>query len=786
MTSIDDIQDISPRVQFTAAGGQTVFSFPFPFFVDGDLRIFVGDSEQTLATHYTVTGAGSDDGGEVTFLSGLTAGDLVTIFRDTAIERRTDFQFLGALPSTSINRDLDRLTIIAQEQAERSGRSVVRDVVSGKITQGIEFDGLAGITGLPTPTQSSDAATQAWVAGQVAALGSLSDVPVVGSIAALQALEPGSTAQVLGYTSPGDGGGGLFYFDAAGSDSEDGFSVINPAAGDGVWRRLVVYFDSVEGVFDSTSTVFVENQIIQTRKEGFSYKVAPNSADDEHVITAGGIKLYVVAQGGVRAIEAYGKIESANGTKELVQRALMSISDGEQLVQLTSGHILVDPVEVIHPGCTNVAISLRLKAGDNFNLFLIKLQNMNNALFDISIDHAENTGRGLRIEECLNPHVPRSAIMNNGKSSSAHMAAGVQVRNCFGGVIEPTVENFSGADGAEPLRGVIIDGNELPYNPVLVRPIVKKLIGVGSCEADGALSEGLAKGIRFIGGHYENITRRFVKAQTPDAVINDNFGYSDIGVIGRNMLTAFALQWGTGEIWHNTATIVNGGVERAISILSEGADKIKISGGHNKIRSESATESSQAIRINGDIDEVWFAGDELEGFERITSHTATTAGSELAGQSIRLHNIKFIPGGSVGNALTLVGDFAVAEILNLVIPGSPSGTFVVSAANLSNNILRLTGSFNYGNLVSPSTTLRMWEYKNVRLREQSAARRIAANDGVYTLYVDNALPSSGNFLRGDEVKRLNAVAGSNPGWVCVTSGAIGSTAVFKEMASIEA
>jgi hypothetical protein len=238
MSSIDDIQDISPRVQFTAAGGQTVFSVPFPFFVDGDLRIFVGDSEQTLATHYTVTGAGSDDGGEVTFVAGLTAGDLVTIFRDTAIERRTDFQFLGALPSTSINRDLDRLTIIAQEQAERSGRSVVRDVVSGKITQGLEFDGLAGITGLPTPTQSSDAATQAWVAGQVAALGSLSDVPVVGSIAALQALEPGSTAQVLGYTSPGDGGGGLFYWDAASTEDEDGGTIFESGAGgDGRWKR---------------------------------------------------------------------------------------------------------------------------------------------------------------------------------------------------------------------------------------------------------------------------------------------------------------------------------------------------------------------------------------------------------------------------------------------------------------------------------------------------------------------------------------------------------------------
>lgn len=44
-------------------------------------------------------------------------------------------------------------------------------------------------------------------------------------------------ALVAGYTSPGDGGGGQFYYDAAASDADNGGTIIAPTAGTGRWKR---------------------------------------------------------------------------------------------------------------------------------------------------------------------------------------------------------------------------------------------------------------------------------------------------------------------------------------------------------------------------------------------------------------------------------------------------------------------------------------------------------------------------------------------------------------------
>ena len=66
MASIDDVQDIAPRVQFVATGGQTVFAYPFPIFVDANLVVDIDGVVKVLTTDYTVSGAGAELGGNVT------------------------------------------------------------------------------------------------------------------------------------------------------------------------------------------------------------------------------------------------------------------------------------------------------------------------------------------------------------------------------------------------------------------------------------------------------------------------------------------------------------------------------------------------------------------------------------------------------------------------------------------------------------------------------------------------------------------------------------------------
>ena len=78
------ISDTSPRVQYTATGGQTTFTVPFEFFADGDLTVIKtaasngADTTLTLtaspssATQYSVTGAGVSGGGTKTLSAELT------------------------------------------------------------------------------------------------------------------------------------------------------------------------------------------------------------------------------------------------------------------------------------------------------------------------------------------------------------------------------------------------------------------------------------------------------------------------------------------------------------------------------------------------------------------------------------------------------------------------------------------------------------------------------------------------------------------------------------------
>ncbi|MDQ5915234.1 MAG: hypothetical protein QG584_1125, partial [Pseudomonadota bacterium] len=122
--SVDVVSDIEPRVQYTAAAAQTDFDYPFPIFADADLVVDVDGVTQALTTDYTVTGAGDDTGGTITFLSAMAGSEVVTIYRDLAIERLTDFQQNGRFSSASFNDELDKIIMIQQQLSARIKRAL--------------------------------------------------------------------------------------------------------------------------------------------------------------------------------------------------------------------------------------------------------------------------------------------------------------------------------------------------------------------------------------------------------------------------------------------------------------------------------------------------------------------------------------------------------------------------------------------------------------------------------------------------------------------------------------
>lgn len=120
------VGDITPRVQYTATSGQTVFAYAFPIFADADLKVYIGSTLKTLTTHYTVSGAATSSGGNVTLVTGATTGDIVTIYRDLAVSRSSDYQTAGDLLAETLNDDLDKLVMMAQQQERDIANRTIR------------------------------------------------------------------------------------------------------------------------------------------------------------------------------------------------------------------------------------------------------------------------------------------------------------------------------------------------------------------------------------------------------------------------------------------------------------------------------------------------------------------------------------------------------------------------------------------------------------------------------------------------------------------------------------
>jgi hypothetical protein len=109
------VGDLTPRNQYVSSSGQTSFAYTFPIFADGDLKVYIGSTLQTLTTHYTVSGAATSNGGNVTLVSGATAGDVVTIYRDIPVSRTSDYQASGDLLAETLNDDFDKTVMMAQQ-----------------------------------------------------------------------------------------------------------------------------------------------------------------------------------------------------------------------------------------------------------------------------------------------------------------------------------------------------------------------------------------------------------------------------------------------------------------------------------------------------------------------------------------------------------------------------------------------------------------------------------------------------------------------------------------------
>jgi hypothetical protein len=171
---------LTNRVQYTANGVNTIFAFPYKFFQDTDLEVYVGTSLKTLTTDYTVTGIppGSfASGGNIVFGTAPANLSVVTIVRKVPRVQSSDYQDYPnyAAAANVFENDLDRRAMCEQELADEISR-----ILKIPVTDPIGLD-----MTLPTQLARMNTFFAFDADGKPIAAAGMASVPVTGFMATL-------------------------------------------------------------------------------------------------------------------------------------------------------------------------------------------------------------------------------------------------------------------------------------------------------------------------------------------------------------------------------------------------------------------------------------------------------------------------------------------------------------------------------------------------------------------------------------------------------------------------
>jgi len=202
------------REDYAGNGSATSFPYAFRIFKATDLVVTKTDNSGnettlTLGTDYTVTGAGSYNGGAVVLTTALPTSYRLTIERVLAIKQETDLRNQGEFLAETHEDAFDRLTMIVQRLAGYLGMGqdgTLRTLLLG--TGDVDGAGAFGarqnrIQDLGDPLDMKDAANKQWVLVQIAS--SIFDGVGNALLQLLASSESGKGATLVGYAAPGGG-----------------------------------------------------------------------------------------------------------------------------------------------------------------------------------------------------------------------------------------------------------------------------------------------------------------------------------------------------------------------------------------------------------------------------------------------------------------------------------------------------------------------------------------------------------------------------------------------------
>lgn len=193
------ITNLITRNDYSASASQTVFPYTFRLMSSAHAKVYVNGILKTLTTDYSVSNVGNEAGGNVTFVTGLAANDVVGLVRLVPITQESDYVVNDILSSDMLENSLDRLTMQQQELQRDQSDRVLKLPLSSGLTN-VEFPASANRAGT-VPRWKSDGSGLEEVAVSPGAVVSVitakGDLVQGGASGAAEKLAIGRSAQRL-------------------------------------------------------------------------------------------------------------------------------------------------------------------------------------------------------------------------------------------------------------------------------------------------------------------------------------------------------------------------------------------------------------------------------------------------------------------------------------------------------------------------------------------------------------------------------------------------------------
>ncbi len=272
--------------------GQITFAFDFRVDDVGDLRAEYRPASgpsvlYTGGDDFTATDIGTETGGEITLTSftATVAGDKIAIYRDTVIERRTDYirDFFAA----DVNAEQDKVFMILQELARDLQRTVKATI------GGVSYTFAADLQDGDTLMKSGDLIVRGPNAADIASAQSAAAIAVAARDDAVEAVEvildfipepDGSKADTWFLTPKADGSG----YKLTNSTIPDATITDAKIAPPGIWAQLSRYLapgDPTERVNRSVIEVLNDySNSILNYKNGAANPVSDGSTDQSSAL----------------------------------------------------------------------------------------------------------------------------------------------------------------------------------------------------------------------------------------------------------------------------------------------------------------------------------------------------------------------------------------------------------------------------------------------------------------------------------------------------------------------